>query len=530
MTNGGGPALTLPALLHARAEDGPDDVVLEEVDGPSLTARDFERRTREWMATYAELGVAEGSRVLVMLATSVEAMASWMALARLGAVEVGVHTAYRGESLAHVVNDGLAQLMVIENRWLDRLAELRAKLPDTIFVPDAVDPVANLPDADVVGLESFQEANSVLPDHWPDSQDVAAILYTSGTTGASKGVLVTWEQLRATAAGILPLDELGEDPAYYCPFPTFHVSGKAPLYTMALVRGRLVIRESFKTDRFWDDIDTYRCTTTNLMNTMAQFLFSQPPAPTDSAHALRNVLMVPLIPEVDAFMARFAVRVCTVFNMTETSCPIGTSGWNLESRTGAGRVRPGYEARIVDDTDREVPDGDVGELIVRSDMPWRLMSGYWQRDDATVEVFRNQWFHTGDLFRRSLTGEYFFVDRLKDSIRRRGENISSIELERYVLAHPGVSECAAVAVPSPWGEDDVKVVVVPAQGIALDLAELHEFLQDSLPAFMVPRYIQVESALPRTATNKVRKALLRSNDHSGSIIDFDRARAREGST
>lgn len=516
--------LTLPALLHARANEHPDDVILEEVDGPSMSARGFEVRTREWMATYSKLGVVAGSRVLVMLATSVEAMASWMALARLGAVEVGVHTAYRGESLAHVLRDGDAQLMVTQSRWLDRFVDLDANLPGTILVADEVAPPAKFSGAEVVGVEAFQRAEESIADRWPDMHDVCAILYTSGTTGASKGVLVTWEQLRATAAGILPLDELGKDPAYYCPFPTFHVSGKAPLYTMALVRGRLVIRESFKTDRFWDDVDTYRCTTTNLMNTMAQFLFSQPPSPADSDHSLRNVLMVPLIPEVDAFMERFDVRVCTVFNMTETSCPIGTEGWRLESRTGAGRVRPGYEARIVDSADREVPNGDVGELVIRSDAPWRLMSGYWQRDDATVEAYRNQWFHTGDLFRRATTGEYFFVDRLKDAIRRRGENISSIELESYVLAHPDVAECAAVAVPSPWGEDDVKVVVVPVPGVTLDPFVVYEFLKYAVPAFMVPRYIQIETALPRTATNKIRKAVLRSNDTGGPITDFELSR------
>jgi carnitine-CoA ligase len=289
---------------------------------------------------------------------------------------------------------------------------------------------------------------------------------------------------------------------------------------MALVGGRLVLRESFKTDAFWRDIDRYRCTTTNLMDTMAQFLVQSPPRADDAEHPLLNVLMVPIVPELEAFQERFGVRVCTVFNMTETSCPIGTEGWVISDRRSAGRVRPGWHARIVDEHDRELARGEVGELVVRSEEPWRLMAGYWRRPEATVEAWRNQWFHTGDLFRQAEDGQFYFVDRLKDVIRRRGENISSAELESYVVTHPSVGECAAVAVPSPWGEDDVKVVVVPAADHRIDVDELHAFLRASIPRFMVPRYLQVVDALPRTATNKIRKLELRASD-LGETRDFE---------
>lgn len=523
---------TLPGLLRARAAEDAEGALIEEVNGRTLNAAQFDEEARRWAAAYARLGIGRGDRVLVMLPASIDALASWIGLGLLGAIEVAVHTAYRGQALQHVVKDADAKVLVIQHRWLERLDELDPDtLPTSVVVVDAtgIHSGGERPCPLLVNRSQFLHTadNSAVDLRLPEPHDVATILYTSGTTGPSKGVLITWEQMRASAAGILPLDDLGPDPAYYCPFPPFHVSGKAPFNTMALVGGRLVLRESFKTDDFWPDVRRYRCTTTNLMDTMAQFLLQAPASAEDADHPLRNVLMVPLIGELERFKQRFGVRVCTVFNMTETSCPIGTEGWNVENPRAAGRVRPGWQARVVDANDNEVPTGEVGELIVRSDAPWRLMAGYWRRPDSTVEAWRNQWFHTGDLFRVDDEGQFTFVDRLKDAIRRRGENISSAELEAYVLAHPSVAECAAVAVPSPWGEDDVKIAVVAADRSDLDPEELMEFLRGSIPRFMVPRYVQVLDELPKTATNKIRKLELRDSTH-GRTWDFETPRARAG--
>jgi crotonobetaine/carnitine-CoA ligase len=279
---------------------------------------------------------------------------------------------------------------------------------------------------------------------------------------------------------------------------------------MALLGSTVVIREAFDTQVFWSEVERYRCTTTLLLGAMANFIHRQPARPDDADTPLRSVIMVPLIPELDAFKERFGVRVCTTFNMTEVSAPIASCGWDPANTQTCGRPRPGYECRIADERDQPLPPGKVGELLVRTDEPWKLMAGYWGKPEETARALRNQWVHTGDGFTRDEDGNFYFVDRLKDSIRRRGENISSIEVEADVNQHPAVLESAAIAVPSEWGEDEVKVAVVLKEGETLRPEELVEFVIARMPHFMVPRYIEFVAALPKTQTQKIRKEELRA--------------------
>jgi crotonobetaine/carnitine-CoA ligase len=221
-----------------------------------------------------------------------------------------------------------------------------------------------------------------------------------------------------------------------------------------------------------------------------------------------------------AFAARFGIKVCSVFNMTEISSPIWTA-WDVKDPQSCGRVREGFECRVVDANDCEVPNGEIGELVVRSEDPWTLMAGYYKRPDATAEAWRNLWFHTGDLFRRDEQDNFYYLDRIKDSIRRRGENISSLEVEREIDDYPGVLECAVVGVPSELGEEEVKVTLVSSAETPVEPPALIEFLLQRLPPFMVPRYVEILEGLPKTPTEKVRKELLRE---SGSDGVWDRER------
>jgi crotonobetaine/carnitine-CoA ligase len=217
--------------------------------------------------------------------------------------------------------------------------------------------------------------------------------------------------------------------------------------------------------------------------------------------------------------------VRTAYAMTECSPPIGT-GWDISNPLSCGTLRPGYEARIVDAHDFEVPPGEIGELIVRHKEPWKLFLGYFGMPDKTVESWRNGWLHTGDAFRRDAEGNYYFVDRFKDAIRRRGENISSFEVELHVNAHPEVQESAAVAVPSEWGEDEVKVVVVRKPDSELKPEVLVQFLARTMPKFMVPRYVEFVGSLPKTdATMRVRKVELRVNPINENTWDRDIVRS-----
>ena len=518
--------LVLPHLLAGRAAEHGDRTFLEEVDGRSICYGDFHRYTLTWADAYRRLDVDAGDRVAVMLPTGIDAVSAWLGLAWLRAWEVPVNTAYVGRMLRYLLQHSHSKLLVTSGDYLERLDDLAAELPDlrTVVVHDQQDVTSDLPFR-VVGRREFLAGAAPATDlEGPGPADISTVMYTSGTTGPSKGVLVPWAQLHATASTDIFTGDFGPEDAYYLPFPLFHISGKGPVYTFALVGGRVVMRPSFNTAAFWDDIRRYRCTTTLLLGAMANFIHRREPRPDDADTPLHTVVMVPLIAELDDFRKRFGVRVSTAFNMTEISVPIHSEGWTLANLASCGKVRPGYEVRVVDADDENVGPDRVGELIVRADEPWTLMAGYLDMPEATTVAWRNLWLHTGDAFRYDDDGNYYFCDRIADTIRRRGENISSAEVEVVVNEHPDVLESAAVAVDSEWGEDEVKVVVVPRPGSTVEPAELIDFLSPRLPRFMVPRYVEVVASLPKTPTEKVRKVELRAQGITPSTWDRETSR------
>jgi crotonobetaine/carnitine-CoA ligase len=291
--------------------------------------------------------------------------------------------------------------------------------------------------------------------------------------------------------------------------PMFHVGGASLLFAMLIHGGSVAVVDRFRTERFWPQIRATGSTMVFLLGVMASFVERLPPAADDADNPLRKMFMVPLVEDLEGFRRRFDVDVVSIYNMTELSAPI-VSKWNPTVPGSCGRVRPGCEVRLVDAHDREVEVGETGEITIRTDLPWALNHGYNRNPAATAEAWRNGWFHTGDAARRDAEGNYFFVDRLKDTIRRRGENISSVEVEAEILAHPAVREVAAVAARAELVEDEVLAVVAPNPGAALDPAELIEFLRPRCAHHMIPRYVRIVEELPKTPTAKVKKAELRA--------------------
>jgi crotonobetaine/carnitine-CoA ligase len=339
--------------------------------------------------------------------------------------------------------------------------------------------------------------------------DVFGIMYTSGTTGPSKGVMEPWGML---TLGATLMDDLTPDDTFYSPFPMFHMSGKAGLSQAAYMGGRTVIREAFDTGSFWDDIDTHRCTFTLMVPAMVHWMLAQPPSEADRQHALQKALLSPIVP---GFADRYGVSVRSHYGMTEAGNVMSRRAVT-DASPSCGRPVPGYEVRLVDEHDYEVPVGEVGELVVRTDQPWWICVGYWGMPEKTAEAWRNGWFHTGDGFRCDEEGNYYFVDRQKDALRRRGENISSFEVEALVIQHPDVAECAAIGVPSEYSEDEVKVCVVLHAEKQLSADELVTWLAPRMPKFMVPRYVEFVDGLPKTeATFRTQKVKLRD----GAIND-----------
>jgi crotonobetaine/carnitine-CoA ligase len=255
---------------------------------------------------------------------------------------------------------------------------------------------------------------------------------------------------------------------------------------------------------------------------MSAFLWSQPASSDDAKNPLKRAVMLPVVPHYREFEQRFGLKLTTCYAMTEVGPPF-SANWNITDPLSCGTLRDGYEVRIVDDHDFEVPVGEVGQLVVRHRQPWVLCQGYFDMPDRTAEAWRNGWFHTGDGFRKDAEGRYYFVDRIKDAIRRRGENISSFEVEGLVSSHAGVAECAAIPVPSEWGEDEVKVCVVPSDE-TLTEEQLVRDLIPVMPRFMLPRFVELVDHLPKTdATMRVKKHLLREKPLNDRTWDREAA-------
>ena len=504
----------LPHLIARHAADAPERIAMLDVEGRRSTYADLQTAYCTWAEVERRLDVAPGDTVVTMLPNSFVAYEVWLGTAWLGAIEVPANNGYLGDMLRHLLNDSRARLCVIAHRFVDRLGPVAADLAhlETVVVLDAPadEPLPDLPFTVLRGDELYAAATPADDLPGPEHFDVAALIYTSGTTGPSKGVLVPWAELNEFAS--MPPDGMIEaDEAFYTVYPAFHVSGKAMLYMTARYGGHLAIRETFSLSEFWGDIRRFHIRAAGLVGPMAALLMLNPPAADDADNPLEKVFMGPLIPQVEEFKERFGVVVGSGFGMTEVGVPLGTNGFELANATSCGRPRGGYEVRIVDEHDEPVPVGSVGELVVRHAEPWCITPGYFGQPERTAEAWRNGWFHTGDGFRCDEDGNYYFVDRMKDAIRRRGENISSFEVEALVGQHPGVQECAAVAVPSELGEDEILVLVVALGGGALDPAELLEFLEPRMPKFMLPRYVEVVAGLPKTdATFRTRKVELRA--------------------
>ena len=509
----------LRRLLERHAATQPDKVFARFQDGSEWTYAQTLANVQRTAAGLQALGVRQGENVHTWLPNGPDALRVWFALNHLGAVYVPLNVSYRGRILEHAIRLSGARLIVAHPVLAARLAEIDCPaLTDLVVLGDADvhAPALRVHPASALDPASFELApleRPIMP--W----DPQSIIYTSGTTGPSKGVVSSYVHVYSGASS-WPFGSA--DDRRLVNLPLFHMGGTGAVYASLMQGASVAIVDSFQTDTFWEVVDSNGVTNVVLLGGMATLLVKRPPSPSDRQHALRTVVLVPLLEDAPAFAERFNVDVYTTFNMTETSLPI-ISGLNPTPMGTCGRPRAGVEARIVDENDCEVTQGEIGELIVRTDRPWAMNSGYYGNPEATARAWRNGWFHTGDAFRQDADGNFYFVDRMKDAIRRRGENISSFEVEAEVGSHPSVQECAAVAVPSELGEDEVLVAIVPQPGCEIDPRALIEYLIPRMAHFMVPRYLRVITELPKTPTQKVQKHLLRSAGVTADTWDREKA-------
>jgi crotonobetaine/carnitine-CoA ligase len=509
-------------MLDTRAARHPERRFALFEDGSTWTYAECRDQVRAAAAGLQQLGVRKGDRVIAWLPTGRSMVLTWFAANYLGAVFVPLNTAYRGDVLTHVVNAAGANLMVAYHSLVERLEGLDLPHLRQVVViggsaPErSFDSLVLLPESRLHGDAARLDESAGI-EHW----DIQSIIYTSGTTGYSKGVLSPYLQLYMTAMTVYGY--MGDGEAILVNLPMFHVGGTSPTYAALVRGGSIYLVDGFSTDRFWDQVRAGNCTTTSgLIGVMAAFLAKSPPRADDRDNPLQCLTMFPVNAETVAFAKRFGFEYLTGFNMTEVSAPLVTD-LNTDVHGSCGKPRTGITARLVDEHDVEVPPGAIGELIVRSELPWTMNAGYNGQPEATAAAWRNGWFHTGDLFRQDEAGNFFFVDRKKDTIRRRGENISSFEVENSVRQFPDVDEVAAVAVESEIAEQEVMIVVTSKPGRTVDPRALTEFLIPKLPYFMVPRYVRVVEQIPKTETNKVRKVYFRDQGVTPDTWDREKA-------
>lgn len=507
-------------LLDSHAQAQPDAPFVQfwptRDSGDCWSYAQTRTRVRLRASALARAGVKRGDPVLCLMDNGPDLLCSWFAINYLGAVYVPINTGARGAMLAHILHDAGARVLIAAAALTDRLEGVAPGSVETVLtVEGAVRPVAgyNLqPLVDPTEEDPGALALAAPIEPW----DTQAIMYTSGTTGNAKGVLSSYTQLYTMGPDAFDCVE-SDDRCLICG-PIFHCGSTLFVYAM-LARGLSIsMMRAFRTDDFWPAVRETGATYCLLLGVMASFLLKQPATPQDRDHPLRRAFITPFGEDGPLFANRFGVEAWTIYNMTEIASPLH-AGPGITAKGIAGKPRPWFELRIVDAHDLPVPDGTVGELVIRSHRPWALMTGYHNNPQATADAMRNGWFHTGDSFRRDADGTYYFVDRLKDVIRRRGENISSFALESEVLNLPEIRECAAVAVPSEFSEDEVLIVVSAVEGQVIDPPSVLARLAAVLPAFMVPRYLRVLEALPKTASGKVQKHLLRSDGITGDTYE-----------
>jgi carnitine-CoA ligase len=514
----------LPQLLRERASELGDTPFLSfAVDSASVTYAEADERSDRLAAGLAALGVKPGDRVAVMLGNRLEFVLTWFALNKLGAFHAPINTDYRGDFLEHLINTAGARLMVVEDRFVDTVLASQAHIP---LLEELVVVGGELPAES--GRFTTRTFASVPSDESPPKvtitpADTYAVLFTSGTTGRSKGALMPYAHGHLLNERNLELLDLTPGSTYISELPLFHINAHMTVYGCLIVGAQARLEERFSASRWLDRLHASGATHSSMLGVMVDFVLRQPPTERDRDHSLRSVWMVPCLPDLSRrFRDRFGIeRIVTSYGTSE----IGMVARRVVDRSddvSSGEIGTEfYDVSIVDESDEPVASGGVGEIVVRTKLPWIVTHGYFGMPERTIEAFRNLWLHTGDAGRIDETGQLCFVDRLADRIRRRGENVASADVEHVLGTHSVVAEAAVVAVTADeeGGEDEIKACLVLTLGAELDAEAFWSWCDERLPYFAVPRYLEVYEALPKTPTEKVMKQQLRTQRPDAEIFD-----------
>jgi carnitine-CoA ligase len=500
--------MTVPDTLRWRAESAPGQPLVQ-VGKDVITYGDAAIQAPLLASGLRDLGLQAGDGVGHLMNTRLEGLMTYMATSFAGLAFVPMNTAFRGYHLEYVLKDVGCPVIVTETEYLDRIAEVAPRLSElkTVIVCGSSDQDLGpwrdrLPNLILRTYDEVRRASHESESAIPGPRDPNCIIYTSGTTGASKGVVISHAHAVAKGLDIARICQIESGDVIYGPVPLFHSLGLLRGLVTAMVTGAsIVFRNHFSATAFWPEARASRATIALVVGPMTNWLKTLPPSDEDRHHTIRCMFAG----DDSEFEERFGVRLLTSYGMTEATNAMYTRHDEPHRPGSCGRVSEDWEVRLVNGDNVDVPDGSVGEILMRPRVPGRIMIGYLNKPAETLDAFQNLWFHPGDLAERDRDGHYYFRGRKKDAIRYRGENISCWELEQIIGTHPAVAEVAALPHPRPDGEQDVRVVVVVRDAWQLSAQDVISFCEEQMAPFMIPRYVEFASSLPRNPTGKLEK-------------------------
>lgn len=522
---------TVVSALERAVARAPDKALLD-FSGILYTYKEVDQLSNRMAHSLAALGIGAGATVLTMLDNNIDAVITWLAINKLCAVSVPINTALKGEFLRHQIADTGTHLVICEADYLPRITAIAEQLTDVKRVlfrnaPDKAPDALSACPFPVEPLDLHRGHDDTPQDTKPQPSDLACLIYTSGTTGPSKGCMISYNFMCNLARLQLRAGPATEDDVTITPLPLFHMNALCvSIIASILVGARAVILPRFSVSNFWQEVERSGATIASILGGMGGLLAQAP----DNDAMLRCKGQIhtargnPYTEETKKIWRdRFGTKLVggNGYGLTEACVITSLAAGEYAAPGSSGKRIPDFDVRIVDEQDNEAPTNTPGEIVVRPLRPDIMFQGYWRRPEDTHKLMRNMWFHTGDVGKFDDDGFFYFVDRKKDYLRRRGENISSFEMEAAFAVHPALSEVAVHAVPSDKGEDDVKVTAVLHEGAELNAEDLFRWAADAVPYYALPRYIEFRSSLPKNPQGRVLKYLLRDEGKTANTWDLD---------
>jgi crotonobetaine/carnitine-CoA ligase len=515
---------TVNETFREAVERHPKRVFLD-FSGEKFTYAELDHEVQRLAGGLHALNVRPGDRVVTILDTGPDALISWLAINRLGAITVPINTAYKGDFLRHQIGDAGAKFCIVEADYIPNLSAIRSELPaleHVLYRGTVADHGGGISHIDRHRLDGRDVRSAdVAP------ADPAMLLYTSGTTGPSKGCKVSHSYISDLSRRVAAFSSTTPEDISWTPLPLFHIYAIAVTLSAMQIGGTASLMTKFSVSKFWPEIQRSKANVLYLLGAMAVMITNAPETAEEKAcfGQIRALLCAPCPPSLQRKLReRFGVvqSGSVGYGQTEAGAMISTAIGEELPEASAGTRNDTFDVRIFDENDEELPPNQVGEIVVRPLKPHVMFSGYWNREAASFSAAGNYWHHTGDFGKFDESGFFYFVDRKKDYLRRRGENISSFEVEQTLLKHPAVGEVAVHAVPAEVAEDDIKATIVLRENARLSAPDLHVWATERIPKFALPRYIEFRPELPKNAVGRVLKYQLRDEGVTASTWDREK--------